>query len=503
MFYIIYILLKDDVMNEIQEIFIKRAIIEGKSAKDLSSCVNLNDSRLSQESDCIFSLNENLQEKQTCYLNQKPPVILDKRGQRDNFFQKALKFIFNGTCFMPDERSEDLKEDFDYKITDDDKGYVHITKKTGDKIEKSGFYSYNDPKYNINGEIDAEVLQGRMENCGFISLIYSMAQNDKGREIIKNAISPNYNENNEQDGYNVYFKGLDETYTITQAEIDAALNKRLEYDMGESEYYYAQGDKDMVLLELAWNKCCVNDSQALNNIEHQGFALFYDDTYPKGLSGTYQYELFYALTGGKFIENIDMDKAIKEAKDTLRQQKREAIEKQLSQTNEFKLSDFSIVQDIILANLEGGIDLELNLEDSYEITEENNDEKTVTIKNKNTGETYSIEKDKLISTMVGMRSTEEQEKLFEIQYQKALESDIATLSTSCLCNLTDINGGEVQLMPGHAYGIKYIDENQVILVNPWNTSEEIIVSKEELKKQFYSQYKCASSCFKLHYGNIE
>ena len=489
-------------MDEIRESGIYR---DGKLANGSSSDTNLSNNNFAEKNDTLLPFDFNLQEeKPTCYLKPKPPIVLDKRGERDNFWQKAIKFLFNGTCFLPDESSEDLKENFDYKITDNDKGYVTIKKKVGDKIEKTGFYAYYDSKYNVNGEIDTEVKQGQMEDCGLISLIYSVAQSEKGKQIIKNAISQNINDNNQQDGFNVHFKGLDETYTITQEEIDSALDKQLDYYMDKSKYFYAQGDKDMVLFELAWNKCCINNSQALNDIKNQNIYHFRNSEYPEGLSGTYQYQLFYALIGGNFNENPTyIDAEIKEVCETAKKQRKESIQKQLSESNEFKLSDFSITQEYIRCfNSANEIELELNSSDSYKIINENSEEDVVIVKNINTGKTYSVNKNELIDTMVGMSSAEETEKLFDIEYQRALDSDVVTLGTNSNCSFFDINGEKVQLVANHKYGIKSINENQVVLVNPWNTEEEIILSKEKLKKQFYSGNRAFASNFIFCFGNL-
>ena len=101
-----------------------------------------------------------------------------------------------------------------------------------------------------------------------------------------------------------------------------------------------------------------------------------------------------------------------------------------------------------------------------------------------------------------MSSAEETEKLFDIEYQRALDSDVVTLGTNSNCSFFDINGEKVQLVANHKYGIKSINENQVVLVNPWNTEEEIILSKEKLKKQFYSGNRAFASNFIFCFGNL-
>jgi hypothetical protein len=50
-------------------------------------------------------------------------------------------------------------------------------------------------------------------------MTYSIAQTEKGKEIIKNAISIKNDKNGNPESYSVYFKGLDKTYTITKEEL--------------------------------------------------------------------------------------------------------------------------------------------------------------------------------------------------------------------------------------------------------------------------------------------
>ena len=51
-------------------------------------------------------------------------------------------------------------------------------------------------------------------------------------------------------------------------------------------------------------------------------------------------------------------------------------------------------------------------------------------------------------------------------------------------NATDINGKKVKLSGNHGYSIKKYDGQNVTVINPWDSSKEIILSKEEFLKVF-------------------
>ncbi len=172
-----------------------------------------------------------------------------------------------------------------------------------------GLDLYDDEKYAINGEFDTEIHQGYIGDCGLISTCYAISQNSDGKDILKDSIKTNYNESGEVESYDVYFKGIDEKYTITEDEINDALNKTLEFMFKESRYSYSAGDKDMLLLELAWSKC-YRESQTLKNLQLEtGVNMLrpISGNYPSGLENTDQAKLFYAITGSTPYEGYTKD----------------------------------------------------------------------------------------------------------------------------------------------------------------------------------------------------
>lgn len=108
---------------------------------------------------------------------------------------------------------------------------------------------FHDANNGVNGEIDEGVFQGKQGDCWLISGILSLSYTDEGKEIIKNAISQN-----ENGDYEVYFKGIDKTYTVTKDELDEANISSLKNGLGLSKSKYSTGDDDMLLIELALEK---------------------------------------------------------------------------------------------------------------------------------------------------------------------------------------------------------------------------------------------------------
>jgi len=92
----------------------------------------------------------------------------------------------------------------------------------------------------INNTPDGIIQGGKQGSdagdCWLLAEMNSMAQTDWGKEAFKNAIKTN-----ENGDYEVNFKGIDKTVTITQKEFKRA--------QGDSKY--SSGDADALLYELA------------------------------------------------------------------------------------------------------------------------------------------------------------------------------------------------------------------------------------------------------------
>ncbi|MBQ9149999.1 hypothetical protein IJX73_03615 [bacterium] len=92
--------------------------------------------------------------------------------------------------------------------------------------------------YDINKEID-DYFQGSIGDCWLLAGLDALSNSSYGREVIKNAITIN-----DDNTYSVYFKGIDETFNISEEELNnARMTKK-----------YSSGDDDVLLMEVAFEK---------------------------------------------------------------------------------------------------------------------------------------------------------------------------------------------------------------------------------------------------------
>ena len=89
-----------------------------------------------------------------------------------------------------------------------------------------------------NDGVLGDFKQGQTGDCWLLASISAITSDEKGKEVIKNALSVN-----DDGSVNVYFKGIDKTYTITKNELYTTISKD-----------YAAADPDVVAVELAMEK---------------------------------------------------------------------------------------------------------------------------------------------------------------------------------------------------------------------------------------------------------
>lgn len=105
---------------------------------------------------------------------------------------------------------------------------IHDNKEENTKTETENDY--------IENGIINPCFQGQTGDCWLIAAINALSLSKCGQEIIKNAIKKN------NDGsYDVYFKGINKTYSISEETIN-----RLKMSP-----YYSKGDLKMLLFEIA------------------------------------------------------------------------------------------------------------------------------------------------------------------------------------------------------------------------------------------------------------
>lgn len=316
--------------------------------------------------------------------------------------------------------------------------------------------SFKNINTQVNGKIDSTIYQNDLNDCALIASIFSMAQTTKGAKNLENSI--NINNSNGEKSYDVTFKGLDETYNVTQEEIENAQN--------DPERQYATGDSDMTLIELAFEKC-LNES---NNETLDSFYVNPDDK----LTGI-SLDLINYLFAGETGKTLCEDKTGSKSAMTIN------LKFQGSILNN---------EDLFLKDTQGN-DIKLNKNTEYTINSINKDG-TIDIQKQGEDssetEKYTISKDELYnSNYLNYKSFDDTVKLMANQALENFENDKENTAvvfengdTKQYTEVKNSNGDNAYLVGSHAYSVIDVNDDTVTLVNPWNTAEEIEVNRQEL-----------------------
>ena len=316
--------------------------------------------------------------------------------------------------------------------------------------------SLNNINTQVNGKIDSAIYQNDLNDCALIASIFSMAQTTKGAKTLENSI--NINNSNGEKSYDVTFIGLDETYNITQEEIENAQN--------DPERQYATGDSDMTLIELAFEKC-LNES---NNETLDSFYVNPDDK----LTGI-SLDLINYLFTGEIGKTLCEDKTGSKSAMTI------GLKFQGSILNN---------EDLFLKDTQGN-DIKLNKDTEYTINSINKDG-TIDIQKQGEDssetEKYTISKDELYnSNYLNYKSFDDTVKLMANQALENFENDKENTAVvfengdnKQYTEVKNSNGNNAYLVGSHAYSVVDVNDDTVTLVNPWNTAEEIEVNRQEL-----------------------
>ena len=426
-------------------------------------------------------------------------------------FLVSIKQVNNNTVQsvvnndVPKKETESIFDDFQTSnnednlvaiedVDEEDKNNIsNIIKKTIDNISKMVEYnllSKEDSKYTVNGEIDQDFKQGNVADCVLLANLYSLSRTQDGAAIIKDAIKINYDEGGATESYDVYFKGLDKTYNIPVEEYMEAERLRPQYQRGEVDEYYSAGDDDVLLMELAYKAAFddINEAKRSNSLFAKTDALTSVD-----------YEQFlYAFAG---IEDVNSDFWIREEYRDMQAAQYMPIIKNVFETQEeFKLEDVCVSN----CNIAGmtinsfGFDFEGTYVIEKKPSEFENDE--ITIKNKETGETLTCEAEYLAKSFARVLSGENEKQVGLDMYDLALESDFVYFGNSSHkpIDVVDVDGKNWTICQQHAYGIKEITQDYIVLVNPHNSEEEIKISRDE-----YLKYYKEIEGFKLFSANFE
>ena len=402
------------------------------------------------------------------------------------------------------QQAKEEKEEKEAEVAKE-KAEEKINKALGD-VEDDIENSLRDvERFKGNGEIDENTNQGSIGDCMFIADIYGYLQSTEHANEINDAIDIVKDEAGNVLQYNVYFKGLNELYTITQDEVDEAATKYKEIvniqrsgnqtiettEYERNERLYSRGDDDMTALELAFEKACKNST----NPEFKKLA---DSTNEVLSVDPTSGEIIYEQRTPELDGTIDYMNGVNENAiayafgfDTLMPQKNDYGELiQYFKTNQ------------IVTDLEGEQYLNLN----SDVTVQTDNNKEVELES---GEKYKVvsqsedevvvEKDRFlfgsdeITVSIGdiikneWYDTASIDKIFD-DYQKNKNSSLVIGGFidndmgSREINLTNINNEPISLFKHHAYTVVDVNGDIITLKNPHDTSKDIQVTRESLYK---------------------
>ena len=303
----------------------------------------------------------------------------------------------------------------------------------------------NDSRYDVNGKLDMGALQGRYADCALIGTCYALQYSDFGKEILKDSIKINKNESGDVASYAVHFRGYDYTCEITKDELenaDALYNK-------EDSRHYSTGDDDMLLLELAYAKMAqdIGVQELEEAIDQHGIS--YGDSVLDGINHNV---VAYALTG-KSYDEIATNKFLQTRTNEILNKLEDA------KTFSFKRSELKELQ---LTDLNDE-KIVLNSDQIYEIVDY---EPGFISYHDYTGMSSISRRGKIT-----LRDSNNCEYTLN-PIQLAIREPIHT---------TDINGEKVTIVGQHAYAVKSLDDKTITIVNPYDTSVDIVLDIDNFK----------------------
>lgn len=421
---------------------------------------------------------------------------MGNKEEEKGFFGKIADF-FKG-MFKKDDKKEASTKETKSETQEAPKAEVTITpidtpknikeenlSDTGFKLEDSNV---------INGEIDEVFKQGQQGDCVFLSTLLSFSQTPEGREIIKNAISVNKDENGEIESYDVTFQGINKTYSFAKQEVldsesnneEAYLSDEMLRKMGLSEEEIAQfpeemrygriiygntseyssGDSDVLLLEMALEKC-LNDSENTVLQEYMKYESKEDNMYgiPCEIVGL-------LFTGNSVSVNNDY---YAYSNDVL-------TKNYMKYVNEY-MSPFEDTTTDIEGNK---IDIEAGI--TYEVKDyDKNGNGQVTLIHPTTKESFTVDIEQFAKDLdscargMGVESATKEEILANINNKTAVIYGFKQQDDDII-KVQDINGKTQEVVSFHAYCVNDADDKTITLINPHDSSKKIVLSWDEFEK---------------------
>ena len=299
---------------------------------------------------------------------------------------------------------------------------------------------YSESTLNINSELDEDFSQCGTGDCYFLATLNSIKQFRDGNTILRNSIVHNEKDHT----YTVNFKGIDMSYTFTADQIREAEQKRYNVMSDDGSVvkndasWYSEGDDDVLLLEMAFEQFRLECYEG----KHK------DKSWPKEVkfAGTYSgdkenesplkngsfSQVIYVLTGKTEMGSYDIHNTLDEL--------------QKSQ------DDCSLA---IVATLSANNGYTKDDSGDYYIKKDDKSYHKVTTETPSDAERYSFtgagsNKGGIILNGVG-------------------ESEGQKISISS-------NG-----TGNHLLSITNISDDTVTIINPWDSSKEVTVNREDLE----------------------
>ena len=292
----------------------------------------------------------------------------------------------------------------------------------------------------MNGKIDAPVKQGNLGDCALIATVYAMSQTKDGAQAIEDALC-SVDDDLEDDVYKVYFKGIDEQFEVTQAEVDKAKTDKTRR--------YSRGDDDMTILELAMEKA-FNESQ---DEKLREIVDTYSGNEEDKLHGVDPKSVTYLLTGEEMTTaDVHTDGLVKKFTP--------------NQTVEFTDSNgqpvtFEAGKNYTLVSCKGNV---------------------LTIQDRVSGKQFTVNASKFIEQVyktdkeAGVETT----GVFLSNYEQGENDSPLVFATKEVSKVKAPDGSDVTLWGAHAYSVVSINDGSITLVNPWTTEKEVTVTIESL-----------------------
>lgn len=292
----------------------------------------------------------------------------------------------------------------------------------------------------IDGKIDTSYQKGRGD-CYLLAGVNALNASSAGQKVLKNAITTGKDPKTGETTYTVTFPGAKETREklIKMGVPEDQINIKTSYTYTESEIHekakeagkkYSAGDKDVLLLEVAYEDMRTDAASDIKNLKM-----------PK-------------INTWKALTDLHLRGLETNSEDTLRGGKGSDVIFMLTGKKSWEYST-AIKNDTAAPVCSIDSDLNITLVgDSLQITKQ-----------------QSAKLDSMLNQI-------------EQDYKKDGKVDNYAGCVSLLVSNQTVNGQELK-GAGHAFSISRVDGDNVYLRNPWDSSKEICMTRDELKKATY------------------